>query len=320
MIGVFAGGPSNEREISLESGRAVFQALTQEQCDAVFIDIGEGLTPSQIRGFGIDIAFIALHGRFGEDGTIQKMLEGAGIPYTGSGPAPSRLALDKIASREIFIKHGIAVPQYTVLSRASCDSANVAGSLAGSFGLPLVAKPQYEGSSIGISIVSDERDIPAAIEEALRYGDNVIIEKYIKGRELTVGILNEEPLPVIEVVVREQFYNFNAKYQSDTTEYKVPAPVDAAVYAHAQRIAYQAHSALGCRGFSRVDMRFDDERGAIVVLEVNSIPGLTSHSLLPKAAACAGIGFNRMCLMILEEAAKERAVPAGSYGQTTEKA
>lgn len=301
-IGVFAGGPSNEREISLRSGQAVHNALRDLGADAVFLDVAsEGLIKGQIKESGIDVAFIALHGRFGEDGAIQQIMEDLNIPYTGSGPWSSRLALDKIASKEVFIKHKIDVPKYKVVDKKTNDYMD-AKVIAEIIKFPLIVKPQFEGSSIGITIVKDESGLVGALDFAFGFGDRVLVEEYIKGREITVGILDNEPLPVIEVIVGEQFYNFTAKYNSDDTQYITPAQIDPVNYKNAQDIARQAHSALGCRSFSRVDMILDERQKRLVVLEVNSIPGLTDHSLLPKAAAAIGIGFPQLCAKILESA------------------
>jgi len=306
-IGVLAGGPSNEREISLQSGKAIFKALKEAGAEAVFLDIKKGLSKSEAKKFGIDIAFVALHGKFGEDGTIQKILEDAGIPYTGSGPSASRVTLDKVVSRGIFVKAGLNVPMCKIITKKTFDSAG-SEKITQITGFPVVVKPQFEGSSIGISIVKRKRDLKEAIELAFCYGENVIIEEYIAGRELTVGILEDNPLPVIEIVVKEQFYNFKAKYKRTDTEYIVPADVSPRYYEEAQAIGRLAHRSLGCESFSRVDLILDEKRGKIFILEVNSIPGFTSHSLLPKAAAYAGIDFNQLCLKIVESAFNKRRI------------
>ncbi|MBI4335866.1 MAG: D-alanine--D-alanine ligase [Candidatus Omnitrophica bacterium] len=306
-IGVLAGGPSNEREISLESGRAVHKALAEAGAETVFLYIKNGLTRDELEGFNIDVAFIALHGRFGEDGTVQSILEEAGIPYTGSGPAASRLAIDKIASREIFIKSGIDVPRSEVLDERGRDRGDFK-MMAEALGFPLVVKPQYEGSSIGISVVKESARLEKAIELAFNYGDRIIVEEYIKGRELTVGILDDEPLPVIEILVKERFYNFEAKYKRGDTEYIAPAKIDPDRYREAGQKGVLAHRALGCEGFSRTDILLDEKNDRMVVLEVNSIPGLTGHSLLPKAAGCAGISFEQLCLRIIQSAFNRKCV------------
>lgn len=299
-IGVLAGGPSNEREISLKSGEAVFKALRERGADAIFLDIRKELSDDEIKELDIDIAFIALHGRFGEDGTIQKILEDAGLPYTGSGPLASRLALDKIASKEIFIEGGLDVPRFTVLDKKA--------KIPHFSDFPLVVKPQFEGSSIGISIARNNEELKEATALAFNYGDMIIVEEYINGRELAVGILDNEPLPVIEIVVRERFYNFKAKYNRGDTQYIVPAKIDTRIYRDAQEKGRLAHRLLGCECFSRVDMLFDERLDKLFVLEVNSIPGLTDHSLLPKAAAAAGIDFGQLCLKVVETALKKKVV------------
>jgi len=298
-IGVLAGGPSNERDISLRSGKAVHNAFLNEGLDAVLIDIKD-----DIRAFldnnVIDVAFIALHGRFGEDGTIQKMLEDAHIPYTGSKVKASALALDKIASKEIFVKNNIPIPKYIVFEKGGF-SVNEAQNV----GYPLVVKPQFEGSSIGLSIVREKGSLDNALSAAFRYGDKIILEEYIEGRELTVGILDDKPLPVIEIVTRNNIYDYEAKYKDADTRYLVPAPIDKDSYDKASSLGIMAHNALGCDSFSRVDMIMD-RSGKIFVLEVNSIPGMTERSLLPKAALAMGLRFNELCVKILENTLKHR--------------
>lgn len=312
-IGVLAGGPSSEREISLESGIAVFKALKEAGAAAVFLDIkNERSIRTQIRNAGIDVAFVALHGRFGEDGTVQAILEDMNIPYTGSGPQASRLTLDKIASREIFVKNNIDVPRYKTLNKEFCNDI-VLKTIVEDIKFPLVVKPQFEGSSIGISIVRQYNELKEAVGTAFKYDDNIIIDKYIKGRELTVGILADEPLPVIEIIVNEVFYDFKAKYKSDNTQYITPAKINNEYYKIAQHIGKLAHKSLGCNFFSRVDMILDEKQKKFFVLEVNSIPGFTSHSLLPKAAAHAGIGFSQLCLKLVESALRKAEV--GAVGQ-----
>ncbi|MBN1527227.1 MAG: D-alanine--D-alanine ligase [Candidatus Omnitrophica bacterium] len=296
-IGVLAGGPSNEREISLRSGRAVYSALIEEGLDVAFIDMTDE-SCAEIKSSGIDAAFVALHGKFGEDGTVQKMLEDAGIPYTGSGVEASRLALDKIASKEAFAKKGIPSPRYRVLEKGRVNTAHTS-----SIRLPAVIKPQFEGSSIGLSVVRERAGLKAAIEKAFLYGARAVVEEYIDGRELTVGMLDDEPLPVIEIVTKDKIYDYRAKYSDPDTRYIVPAPVEKGAYGRAQALGAAAHKALGCRSFSRVDMLIDG-RGELFVLEVNTIPGMTERSLLPKAAAAKGISFSDLCVKLVENAVK----------------
>jgi D-alanine-D-alanine ligase len=296
-IGVLAGGPSNEREISLRSGRAVHDALLGEGLDSVFFDVKNEIDEI-IKKSRIDVAFITLHGRFGEDGTVQRMLEDAGIPYTGSRVEASRAALDKAVSKDIFIRNLIPVPKHMVLTKGrpypgDCDK----------LGMPIVVKPHLEGSSIGLSIVRDRGLLRGAIDKAFEYGDKVILEEYINGRELTVGILNDEALPVIEIVPRNKVYDYDAKYRDSATKYIVPAPISEDLSANASRLGVLAHKTLGCRSFSRVDMMMASS-GDIFVLEVNTIPGMTERSLLPKAARATGLRFGSLCVKILEDAVK----------------
>ena len=292
---MLAGGPSNERLISLKSGRAVYDALTAEGLDAVLVDVKEDVDHT-IKDMKIDVAFVALHGRFGEDGTVQKMLELAGIPYTGSGVGASMTAIDKIAAKELFIKNGIPVPRYAVIKSGDCQYTEVED-----LGFPVIVKPQFEGSSIGMTVAGTIGELKAAVGKALKYGPKALVEEYIDGREVTVGILCDEPLPVIEITTKNRIYDYSAKYSDATTEYIVPADINAATYNRAQELGGRAHLALGCRTFSRVDMMID-KTGCVYVLEVNTIPGMTERSLLPKAASANGVSFNRLCVKLLEEA------------------
>jgi len=297
-IAVLAGGTSSEREISLESGKAVYKALKEEGCSVIFIDVDKDtdkLKTALLKN-KIDVAFIALHGRFGEDGTIQELLEGLGMPYTGSGPKASRCALDKLASKEVFASSRIDTPPFKTFKRT--EKINLNG-----LDVPVVVKPINEGSSIGLSIVKTKKNLKVAIDKAYNYDDTVLIEKYIKGREITVGILNEKPLQPIEIVPGAEFYNYEAKYSSADTKYIVPALITDEANKRAKMLATQAHTSLGCKGFSRVDMILD-QKDKPYVLEVNTIPGLTSRSLLPKAALEAGISFGSLCKKIVELALK----------------
>jgi D-alanine-D-alanine ligase len=293
-IGVLAGGASNERDVSLRSGNAVYRALLDEGLDAILLDVKNDARDI-IRKSCIDVAFIALHGRFGEDGTIQKLLEDADIPYTGSGVEASRLALDKISSKEIFSRCGIATPRYVISEREKFNIDE-----AGKLNYPIVVKPQLEGSSIGLSIVSEKRLLKEAADKAFQYGERIILEEYIHGRELTVGILDDKALPVIEIVTEKHLYDYSAKYKDPDTRYLVPAPIDKASYENAQQLGSAAHNALGCSSFSRVDMMMDGSE-RIFVLEVNTIPGMTERSLLPKAAQAAGLRFGELCVKILKD-------------------
>ncbi len=297
-IGVLMGGPSSERDVSLKSGKAVYENLKQEGFNVIPIDITTDNVSENvnlIKSKNIDCAFIALHGRFGEDGQMQELLEGLKIAYTGSGVMASELAMDKVASRSIFKENGLNVPGYKILERATYDlNAGLDG-----FKLPLVIKPAAHGSSIGLSIIDKENDLQKAIDLAFGFDQRIIIEEYIPGREITVGVLDERALPVIEIVPKNRFFDFEAKYRSGMTEYIVPAQIEAGIAEESQRIALSAHRLLGCFGCSRVDMILD-KNNVPFVLEVNTIPGLTSTSLLPKAAKVTGIDFTQLCVKLLQ--------------------
>lgn len=326
-IGVLMGGPSYEREISIKSGMAVCAALR---------GCGHNVSPIEIpdapiaqlynyiisNSFKIDVAFIAMHGQFGEDGTIQSILEEAGIPYTGSDVKASRLGMDKVASRELFKKAGLNVPRYEVISREHWEKRKDNrimddGSWRIDIHHPLstipypatvIVKPAEQGSSIGISVVETEDRLKSAIELVFKYDERVIIEEYIKGRELTVGILDEEALPVIEIIPSERIFDFECKYKKGLTEYITPAPIPEDIYALAQTIGLSSHNAIGARHFSRVDMIW--KAPDIIILEINTIPGFTSTSLLPKAAKEAGLDFANLCEKLLELALSKKITQA----------
>jgi D-alanine-D-alanine ligase len=281
-IGVLMGGISAEREISLRSGSAIYNALKGLGYNAVSIDIGSDICDVLDKG-KIDVAFLALHGGYGEDGSIQGMLEVLGIPYTGSGVLASALAMDKEASKKVFLYHGIPVPPFEVLTRE-----HRAKSI--DFKLPWVIKPATEGSSVGVNIARDKGNFEKALETAFSYGSRVIVEKYIEGQEIHIGILNGKVLGGVEVRPSLEFYNYEAKYTAGLTEYILPPEIAAETYERAKMTALSAHMALGCRGATRVDLRLNTE-GAPYVLEVNTIPGMTETSLLPKIAGLAGFDF-----------------------------
>jgi D-alanine-D-alanine ligase len=302
-IGVLMGGPSSERDISLKSGKAVVDALKQLGIQVEPIDIITDNAQENIRlikSFSIDCAFIALHGRYGEDGTIQEILEGIGIPYTGSGVKASRLAMDKVASLEIFSRGGLAVPEYKVVNKDSKDRKN-------SLGYPLVVKPATHGSSIGLSIINKEDELEEAIKTAFKYDCNVIVQKYVKGRELTVGILDEKALPVIEIVPKNFFFDYEAKYKQGMTEYVVPAKLENSVALKVQEVGLSAHKMLGCFACSRADIILTDDLTPYI-LEINTIPGMTATSLLPKAAGITGLDFGQLCIYLLRLAYAKKQV------------
>lgn len=288
------GGWSSERPISLRSGSAVITGLKESGCDAVPLDLKDSMTVrEEIEQAGLDAVFIALHGHFGEDGGIQTLLDQLGIPYTGSSAQASRKAMNKGIFRKIVTEAGIRMPEGVAF--------DVQGArLALSFPFPWIVKPSIEGSSIGVSIVDTEEELPKAIENAARYSPSVVIEGYIKGKEITVGILQDQALPPVEIVPKNRFYDYESKYGAGT-EYLVPARISDSKNQEAGKIGLAVHQLIGCRSFSRVDMILGKD-GELYVLELNTIPGLTDKSLLPKAAAAAGISFRELCVNILESA------------------
>lgn len=293
-IGVLMGGVSAEREVSLSSGAAVLDALKSLGYDAVGVDLKEDAA-RRIWESRIQVAFVALHGRWGEDGVIQGLLEAMGIPYTGSGVLASALGMDKVRSRWIFERHGLPVPPYKLLTPQ--EARSFVPGLQGP-DLPLVVKPSREGSSIGVHIVREKGDLRVALEEALSFGHQVLVERYIPGREIQVGILDDRALGAIEIRPKLEFYDYSAKYTDGLAEHIFPAPLEAERYQRALDLALEAHRLLGCEGGTRVDMRLE-EPGDFHVLEVNTLPGMTPLSLLPEIAAGVGIGFAELCERIL---------------------
>lgn len=305
-IGVLMGGPSTERTISLKSGKAVLNSLKDEGLNAVALDVKTNDLSTNIqliKDSGIDIGFIALHGRFGEDGGIQQILEDLNLPYTGSGVMASRLALDKIASRYIFQIYGLAVPRYKVIHRPGVHKKSI---IDNSFEFPLVVKPATHGSSIGLSIIDKRKELKKALDLAFSFDEYILIEEYIDGREITVGILKDRSLPVIEIKPKNRFFDYQAKYKPGLTQYIVPAQLKKEVAQRAKRSALLAHKFLGCEGFSRVDMILKDITP--FVLEVNTIPGLTQTSLLPKAAKVIGLSFNQLCIQLVKLAYEKKRI------------
>ena len=295
-IGVLMGGLSAEREVSLKSGAAVHTALLARGYDAVAIDVGRDAAQVLARE-SVEVAFICLHGRLGEDGAVQGLLEVMGIPYTGSGVMASALAMNKIFAKTVFAANGLTVAPYRVLRRGEAlDPARLG------FSLPVVIKPSQEGSSVGVSIVKDKTGIGPALAEAFRYDDEALVEQFIKGREIQVGILADRAVGAIEIVPKKEFYDFEAKYTAGMAEHILPAPLDAPLYEKVLREGERAHAALGCSGYSRVDFLVT-EAGECFLLEVNTLPGMTALSLLPEIAGGAGIGFEELVERIIASAA-----------------
>jgi len=302
QIGVLMGGVSPEREISLKTGEAVFSALKDLGYKVTKVDAGKDILERLLR-LKIDIAFIALHGGWGENGGIQGVLDIAGIPYTGSGVCASAVAMDKILSKKIFFYHGLPTPKFWVYEGRSSGIREFLKKK--SLKLPIVVKPSTGGSTIGISIVSPGEDLELAISHALSFDRRVLLEEYIEGRDLTVGILRNHALPVVEMVSKSGFYDYKAKYTKGETDYICPAQIPARTTKQIHEIALQAYTALGCKGAPRIDFRLSPDNKPYI-LEVNTIPGMTETSLLPMAASKAGISFGSLVEMILEESFNER--------------
>lgn len=288
-VAVLMGGPSAERDVSIRSGQAVSRGLREAGYEVTEVEIAGrqfDLPP------GTEAVFIALHGEFGEDGTVQSLLAARGIPYTGSGPDASRISFDKRASKRLMEAHGIPTPAWEVLRRGEPRRLP----------LPVVVKPPCQGSTIGIARALTPDAWPAAAEEAFRFADEIIVEAYIEGRELTCGIVGDQALPVIEIVAPGGWYGFQEKYTKGVTEYLVPAPLEPGVSTACRELAMRTFRVLGCRGLGRVDFRLMAD-GRLYTLEMNTIPGFTETSLLPKAAKAAGLAFPALCDRIMRMAA-----------------
>jgi D-alanine-D-alanine ligase len=291
-VGLIYGGLSEEREVSLKSGAGCGEALKRKGYDVVFVDADRDLAAS-LRREKVDVAFIILHGRYGEDGCVQGALEVLGIPYTCSGVLASALAMEKRFSKRIFLQEGIPTPPHVVVPKGGTLWIQDLP-----FGLPVVVKPSGSGSSVGITIVKNEADLQPAIELARKYPGDVLIERFIKGREISVAVLDDEPLGAIEIVPAREFYDYAAKYTAGTTKYLYPAPIPQEPYQRCMEIGQRAHLALGCSGVTRTDLLLDEE-GRSWTLEVNTLPGMTPMSLVPKIAAGRGIDFDSLCERLL---------------------
>jgi D-alanine-D-alanine ligase len=291
-IVVLAGGPSCEREISLISGKAVAEALNSRGMRAVLLDPVGDFIPA-LKRENPSMVFLALHGSFGEDGSVQRILEAQKIPYTGSGPEASEKGFHKAKAQAIFKAAGIPVPQFQTFQK------NGRVLFPDFLSLPCVVKPSSAGSSVGVSIVSSQSEFEQAVLEAFRYSDIILVEEYIRGRELTVSILGDEVLPLVEIIPQRSFYDYEAKYKDSGTRYECPAALGVSVSEELVRLAQSAYQTLGCRVMGRVDIILS-KNGRPSVLEINTIPGLTGKSLLPKAAKAYGIDFPELCVRIIE--------------------
>jgi len=335
-IGVLLGGMSSEREVSLRTGEAVLAALRERGHRAVPIYVDRDVDVA-LRQEQIEVAFIALHGRWGEDGCIQGLLEMLGIPYTGSDVLASALAMHKVKAKELFRLHNLPTPAYYTVTGAQLADGpeetpddedprdatrggvnvaalprqrgresplwiNALAAIHGDFGFPCVVKPVREGSSVGVSICRDPADLHPAVERALRFDDEILVERFIAGREISVAVLGDRAIGAVEIAPRDGFYDYANKYVRGATDYYVPPRVSPERYRGLLTQALRAHLALGCSGATRVDMMLS-EAGNEFILEVNTLPGLTPTSLLPKIADAAGISFGELCEMMLAGAA-----------------
>jgi len=298
-VGVLLGGKSGEREISLLSGNGVLSALLEKGIDAHAFDPG-ARSPTEIANEGFDRVFISLHGRYGEDGTIQGLLELLEIPYTGSGVLASALSIDKIATKQIWLSNGLSTPDFEELTPESNWTA-----VAKHLGLPLIVKPAHEGSSLGLTKVKTVEELPGAYAKAAALDTKVIAETCIIGDELTCPLVGEgqsaEALPVIRIVPPDANYDFHNKYFSNDTQYCCPTGLDEAINQKVQTLALNAYRALGCRTWGRADVMLDGRDGTPYLLEMNTSPGMTSHSLVPMAAKAAGVSYADLVLWLLSQ-------------------
>jgi D-alanine-D-alanine ligase len=293
-VAVLLGGCSAEREISLLSGAAVLQALQSAGVDAQAVDPADDHLHDRLVNGGFARAFIALHGRGGEDGVIQGMLETLGIPYSGSHVLGSALGMDKLRTKQVWQSAGIPTPAFTVLS-SRAEAAAAKDDLS----YPLIVKPPHEGSSIGIRKVDTADTLPGAWEQAARYDDTVLAEQWIDGVEYTAGILGDDVLPLIRLETPNTFYDYAAKYETDTTRYLIPCGLEAGREAELQALSLAAYRAVGASGWGRVDFMLD-AAGQPWFIEINTVPGLTDHSLVPMAAKAVGIDFSQLVCRILD--------------------
>ena len=287
------GGFSTERAVSLKSGQAILESLRRQGYQVIGVDVDRQIA-EKLTHEKIEFVVMALHGRWGEDGTIQGLLEIMGIPYSGSGVMASAVGMNKVMTKRLLESHGLPTPRYQVLDRSS-----VLAKLPAGFGLPVVIKPATQGSTVGVSIVSDDSQMAAACEEAFKYDPQILMEEYISGREIAAGILDYEPLPLVEVIPKEKLYDYKAKYTSGMSAYVVPADMSKEKTEEIQAMVLECHQAIGCEGCTRVDLRLTDE-GNPYILEINTVPGMTETSLIPKAALAAGMDYDALVARIVK--------------------
>jgi D-alanine-D-alanine ligase len=315
-VAVLKGGPSLERQVSLRTAGRVQDALERLGHEVVPIDVDATLV-ERLRDSAADVAFVALHGRGGEDGTVQELLEIVGMPYTGSSVLACMRSMDKVLTKHLLVEHDIPTPDFFAFSEVAFRELGAAEALPAieeRLGFPVVVKPAAQGSALGIEFAASAEDVPGALVAAFSYDDRVLLERYVKGRELAVGLLETdtgvEALPIIEAKPKEEyFFDFDARYEIGKTDYECPADLPADVTARAQELAIATYRLLGCYGFARVDMILSTG-GDLQILEAQAIPGLTETSLLPQAAEAAGITFEQLVLRMLEQALARDASPA----------
>ncbi len=308
-VAVLKGGRSLERQVSLRSGARVEDALGRLGHEAVAIDVGLDLI-QRLRGARPDVAFIAMHGRDGEDGTIQELLEILGIPFTGSGVLACVRATDKVLAKHLLIEAEIPTPDFFAFNETAfreLGAAEALGAIEERLEFPIVVKPSSQGSALGIKFARSPADLPAALVSAFSYDSKVLLERHVDGRDLAVSILDGEPLPVVEAVPRDDsFYDFQARYEIGRTTFTCPADLSNGLTEQAQELALATYRLLGCRAFGRVDLMLGPD-GVLTVLEANPIPGFTETSLLPQAAEAAGVSFDALVERILELALEPSA-------------
>ncbi len=315
-VAVLMGGRSAEREVSLMSGQGVLQALRSRGIDAHGFDPAER-DISELKKEGFARCFIALHGRFGEDGTVQGALELLGIPYTGSGVMASSMAIDKVMTKRVMLSEGLPTPRYALLRRGQYGSAEV-NAIPDALGLPLIVKPAREGSSIGLTKVTERAGMAEAVAQAEQLDADILCEQFVSGDEVTCPVLGNgseaRALPVIRIVAPDGNYDYQNKYFTDTTQYLVPCGLPEGEEAAIQQLVLQAYRTLNCRGWARADVMIDRTSRQPYLLEINTSPGMTGHSLVPMSARAAGISYEDLCIEVLQTAALDHQVPASTKG------
>lgn len=310
-VAVLKGGPSLERQVSLRSGARVEDALQRLGHEVTSIDVGADLI-ERLEADRPEVAFLALHGRGGEDGTVQELLDITGIPYTGSGVLACIRSVDKVLTKHLLVEAGLPTPEFFAFSETAFRELGARDALPAieeRLAFPIVVKPASQGSALGVKFARTAQDVPAALVAAFSYDSRVLLERHVSGRDVAVSVLDGQALPVVEAVPREEhFYDFESRYEIGRTEFVCPADLTPECTARTQEVALATYELLGCRGFARVDLMIEDDSGEPSVLEVNAIPGLTETSLLPMAAEAAGIGFDELITQILDLALRPSGI------------